>query len=163
MQKHAYFVRHKNGWGTGFGPRPTHCHQCGATLPEPANGIGTGYGCGKSEPVEFHADAPTLKPGESLERSPAICHACCHANDVEQLRDRSRPFGAYVSSDGKSISNWPGGKLGEVVTGVPCALQRFSYTHGRTIHAYRVRDVHGNLWHGRGNPGLFITLRPMKG
>lgn len=36
---YVYHVRHRNGWGTGFGPRPTHCHECGADIP-PSKGDG---------------------------------------------------------------------------------------------------------------------------
>lgn len=35
QSNYAYHVRHKNGWSTGFGPRPTHCRTCGAELPAP--------------------------------------------------------------------------------------------------------------------------------
>jgi hypothetical protein len=80
---YSYHVRHRNGWGTGFGPRPTHCAQCGAEG-------GAGYGNEGSEPVNSHPDAPTLKKGESLERSRAICYACCATNDKRDMIETGR-------------------------------------------------------------------------
>ena len=92
-----------------------------------------------------------------------ICWTCADAAQVEQLRDRSRPFVAYVSGDGKSITTWTGGKLMDVRQSWRIPLTRFSYTHGKTILHIRAQDVHGGNWFGRGNPGIAITLRPTKG
>lgn len=79
MNTYAFHVRHRNGWGSGFGPRPTHCATCAKPLPvnPPGHTGGTGYGCGAAEPIAAHPDAPKLKKGESLERSLAHCYKCC--------------------------------------------------------------------------------------
>ena len=101
MKTYAYHVRHKNGWGTGCGPRPEQCHTCGGALPAPAaDSCTAGYGCGKSEPVsarqylietrEAISAAPVLKAGESLERSPAVCFACCAAEDRARMIETGR-------------------------------------------------------------------------
>lgn len=67
------------------------------------------------------------------------------------LLDRSKPFGCYVSCDGQIVTGWKGNKLGDIVGGRG-SLQRF-----------RVRDVHGNWWTGRGaGAGMCCTLRAMK-
>ena len=77
------------------------------------------------------------------------------------LLDRSKPFVAYVSSDGKHVTGWKGNVLGAIVSTNQIRLTRLSYTHGKHIYCYRVRDVHGAYWFGRGNPGICITLRAM--
>lgn len=79
-----------------------------------------------------------------------------------ELLDRSKPFYAYVSSDGKSVTGWKGNVLGRITSATNYRLTRQSYTHGRTINFYRVTDVHGGLWTGRGNPGIAIKLHPVK-
>ena len=79
------------------------------------------------------------------------------------LLDRSLPFTAYLSSEGRHLTGWKGNVLGTVVESIPCRLSRFSFTHGKEYRAVRVRDVHGAMWYGRGSPGVCITLRPCKG
>ena len=129
MNAFAYHVRHRNGWGTGFGPRPTHCHKCSAALPEPKPGdCTTGYGCGASEPITEHPAAPILKKGETLEQSPAVCFTCCAIDDKSRMIEtgrttlylshtsgadlysdshgaRRKAFGRYIDCE---LSNWPG-------------------------------------------------------
>ena len=78
------------------------------------------------------------------------------------MLDRSRPFVAYVSSDGNSITTWTGGKLGDAHKIGTVQLTRQSFAHGRYMNSYRVTDVHGGEWYGRGSPGIAITLRPCK-
>jgi hypothetical protein len=85
--------------------------------------------------------------------------ACIVKRDREELRDRSKPFYAYVSSDGRNVTSWPGAALGQV----------FDYAEHRTgwnrstQARFRVRDVHGQWWTGRGpGCGMYCTLRPMK-
>lgn len=69
----------------------------------------TGYGCGKPEPIGSHPDAPTLKPSESLERSPAVCYACCAKHDHEQASETGRATLYLSGTSGRyKISNWPG-------------------------------------------------------
>lgn len=87
------------------------------------------------------------------------CYACCHAMDVQQLLDRSKPFGAYLSGDGRTVTNWPGGALAQVYN----LDSSRSGWHGSRIYRFRARDVHGNWWSGRGaGQGMYCTLRPMK-
>lgn len=89
-----------------------------------------------------------------------FCYDCCHALDVEQLLDRSKPFAGYLSTDGQSVGNWTGRVLGRVARS---STSRTGW-HGSTLTHVRVRDVHGALWHGKGaGPGMYILLRPMKG
>jgi hypothetical protein len=83
--------------------------------------------------------------------------------EERELLDRTKPFYCYVSSDGRQVTGWKGNKLGRILRASPVRLPRWSYMHGDTINAYRVRDIHGGLWHGRGSPGVSLALRPMKG
>lgn len=88
------------------------------------------------------------------------CYDCCHAQDVEQLRDRSKPFHAYIASDGARLTNWPGRELGHIFN----YSESRSGWNGGTIARFRVRDVHGQVWQGRGaGKGMFCTIRAMKG
>lgn len=92
-------------------------------------------------------------------RTDLICYPCAHARDVAELRDRSRPFVGYISSDGATLTTWPGGILGRVTS-------QSSYRGGfwgSRLHCYRVRDVHGAEWFGRSSgPGMAIRLRPCR-
>lgn len=80
-----------------------------------------------------------------------------------ELLDRSKPFGCYLSTDGRLVTGWKGNMLGAVAWWNPCELTRRSYTHGESYRSVHVVDVHGAHWHGRGSPGVYITLRPCKG
>ena len=144
--KYGYTFRKKNGWGVtpadAF-PAPTHCHECG--------NAGTEYGYSAGVHVGDTRD------GERIEQSPAVCYVCCHAHDVAQLQDRTKPFVAYVSCDGKSISNWPGANLGAVTA------EWRTRSGFADVTCYQVRDVHGGRWYGKGSGrGMCITLRPCK-
>jgi hypothetical protein len=91
-----------------------------------------------------------------------ICYPCADKRQIEELKDRSKPFVAYV---GKGvITTWTGGKIMTITRSVPCRLTRQSFTHDRrgymSIHAV---DVHGGHWAGRGSEGIAIKLRPVKG
>lgn len=88
-----------------------------------------------------------------------VCYDCCTKQERESMRDRSGPFYAYVSSDGQHVTSWPGGKLGRVYE---YAESRSGWA-GSKIARFRVLDVHGQWWAGRGaGRGMCCTLRPMK-
>lgn len=109
MNTFAYHVIHKNGWGTGFGPRPTHCSKCNVPIPEQQKDTGAaGYGCGPSEPIPEHPAAPALKPGEHLERSPAVCYACCAEDDKARMIETGRAMLYLTTTAPAHVSNWPG-------------------------------------------------------
>lgn len=91
-----------------------------------------------------------------------ICWTCADREQVEAMRDRSKPTGGYLSSDGRTVTTWTGGYLGTVVRSTPVRLARWSWCHGKTMQAIRVRDVHGAMWYGRTSPGVCVTLRPCK-
>lgn len=117
--------------------------------------------CGASFPIH-----PAGYSGGSgyavLPNGERICYACADKRQVEELKDRSKPFCAYVGRD-NSITTWTGGKLMTITRAWPCQLTRQSFTHDRrgylSIHAV---DVHGGHWAGRGSEGIAIKLRPVK-
>jgi len=92
-----------------------------------------------------------------------ICYKCADARQREELKDRSKPFCAYLSSDGQKVTTWTGGELMTVTSSKPCQLSRVSFTHDmKSFRSIRARDVHGGLWFGRGSAGIVIKLRPVK-
>lgn len=80
--------------------------------------------------------------------------------EAREMLDRSKPFTGYLSCNGKTFGGWKGNVLGHVTRSSTVRLTRMSYTHGETMLAIRVRDVHGAQWYGRGSPGICVTLRP---
>lgn len=76
-----------------------------------------------------------------------------------QLSDRTKPFGCYLSNDGRHITGWKGNILGTVVH----SSESRTGWHGSTLTHIRVVDVHGSPWHGKGaGRGMYITVRASK-
>lgn len=87
------------------------------------------------------------------------CYGCCHATDLEEMEKHAGPFVCYVSSDGRRVSNWPGGSLGTIVG---YGESRAGW-NGSTVARFRVLDPFGRWWTGRGaGRGIVCTLRPMR-
>jgi hypothetical protein len=111
---------------------------CGHTYE--ATGIGTGYA----------TDPDTQK---------TMCYPCADAWQREQMKDAKCVFG-YLSSDGKAIETWTGGRLADVT--------RLNKTRSPlAYHAYlcyvRATDVHGQKWWGKnGGEGVAIKLHRIK-
>jgi hypothetical protein len=124
---------------------PFPCHDCQGLIqkPDPAKTCAAGYA--------------TLPNGGGR-----ICYPCADKREREELKDNSKPFCAYVSSDGKSITTWTGGELMKITLWWTVRLTRLSFTHGRTIRHIQALDCHGKRWWGRGNPGIAIRMRPCK-
>lgn len=122
------------------------CADCGAVKPCPAEpgAAPSGY-------------AVFTDPGRG---EVLLCYDCADKRQIADLLDRSKPFGAYLSSDGRTVTTWTGGALGRVTRWNPCRLTRVSYTHGREYRSIHVVDVHGAHWYGRTSPGIYVTLRP---
>lgn len=115
-------------------------------------------GCVFSQPPNTGAAGYAVMPDGTR-----ICYPCSDKLEIEALKDRSKPFSAYVGK-GNEITTWTGGHLMKITRAWPCKLTRPSFTHDRrgymTIHAV---DVHGGHWAGRGSEGIAIILRPCKG
>lgn len=110
--------------------------------------------CGQTFP---HSDSYGLNGRDDAAKM--VCYACCYLRDIEQLKDRTKPFCAYLSCDSTELHNWPGKSLGRV-----CNLSSSrSGWNGTRIYRFNVCDVHGQWWSGRGaGAGMFCTIRPMK-
>jgi len=82
--------------------------------------------------------------------------------DIRERRamlDHSKPFGCYLSSDGKTVTGWKGNELGTVTRE---HISRTGFYRSNITHI-RVTDVHGSKWYGRGaGRGMCITLRACK-
>jgi hypothetical protein len=79
--------------------------------------------------------------------------------EKREMLDRTKPFGCYLSSGGQYVTGWKGNILGVVTRS---STSRTGFYNSSLTHI-RVRDVHGNHWHGKGaGPGMYITLHPAK-
>lgn len=88
-----------------------------------------------------------------------FCYDCADDNQRAEMLDRTKPFYGYVAGDGKSLTTWTGGILGQVRS---YGESRSGWNGGK-IARFHVQDVHGNWWQGRGaGKGMVCTLRPMK-
>lgn len=143
MRTYAYRVWHKNGWGTGLGPRPTHCHKCACKLLVKGSG-GTGYGCGKSEQVKAPPGAPPLKLGESYGRSPAFCYQCCADDEKARMIETGRAV-LYLTKDGNAwrVSDWSG-KLSFPVR----TISKGAHNMARTRYDVAFTGPDGKPWRG---------------
>jgi len=91
-----------------------------------------------------------------------ICYPCADAEQLEALKAR-KPTGAYLSGDGKNITTWTGGILASVTVSKPCRITGNGvFNNPKSYRSIRAKDLHGNLWAGRGSPGVHISLRPVK-
>ncbi len=154
----AYHIKHKNGWGTGFGPGPTHCATCGASLPvnPPNHTGGTGYGCGHAEEISAAAlraipiDPPPIKPGEVYERSPAHCYQCCANSERARLIETGRGM-LYLLNESGSVAgprdwhlgDWAG-KLQFPVT----SIRKGAHNMARTRYDVTFIGPDGKPWRG---------------
>lgn len=106
--------------------------------------------CGKASP---HTD------GHGVVGHAMRCYACCADHDRAEMFDRSKPFVCYLSSDGRHVTSWPGGILGDVTW----SKESRTGFHGSKVTRVNVRDVHGGYWYGQGSGnGMCIKLYPMR-
>lgn len=83
------------------------------------------------------------------------CYDCCQRFDLETIAS-GEPIVAYVSSDKRSIVNWPGRELMRI---------RAIWTSKRARKTYCTAiDRQGKQWSGVGpaESGTYVRLRPMK-
>lgn len=106
--------------------------------PTPDSGIGTGYA--------RNAEGETF------------CYDCASLPDIEAV-ERGEEIWAYVSTDGKQVTTWPGN-----------ALMRVTYNgtartgfYGSTIHYIRAVAPNGREYYGKnGGNGMCIKMKPRK-
>lgn len=121
-----------------YGVAGFQCAKCGAVKCFPLSGCGTGYG---------------------VQHGQMFCYQCCIDDATASMENHQGPFYAYLASDKKTITAWPGGNLGDVRD---YGESRTGW-NGGTIARFRVRDTFGNWWSGRGpGAGMYCTLRRMK-
>ena len=79
------------------------------------------------------------------------CYDCCTEHDKRDLVTAAKIF-HYIDSDGKTLTNWPGRRLGRVIYWG--ALHPWS----RERRYVRVKDCHGQEWYGTGAEGMYASL-----
>lgn len=85
------------------------------------------------------------------------CYACCLSRELEAM-DRDGRINAYLSSDGRHITDWPGGILAVVMR--TTVTDAGGFCRGTQITRVWAQDRHGAWWHGRGSGrGMFMRLR----
>lgn len=164
MNHYSYTIRHRNGWGTGIGPSPTHCATCKKELPvnPPGHTGASGYGCGESSavascllpgapeaPLWFQYARSKLRMGETIERSLAYCYACCAEREKARMLETGRAV-LYLTRE--TIA---GGHVRHFATDWPGELKFRAHTLSKGRHNIaRTRiDVwfvgpDGKPWHG---------------
>lgn len=107
------------------------CQDCGETFV--ADGFLTGYG---------------ERDGKKY------CYKCCNAHELREF-SKAEKYSCYISTDGKTITTWPGGRLARVVS-----LSMHAGGFGGEYATVRAVADDGTEWHGRGGgPGCYVNLR----
>ena len=88
------------------------------------------------------------------------CYDCCTAKDFAYMAEHGR-ISAYLSEDGKRVTNWPGRTLMHVTRETASSAGGFA-TH-TTISRVWARAVDGAWWYGRGpGRGMYIRMHRSK-
>lgn len=127
----------------GIGETPVRILDCGHS-PTPGVKPGTGYACTR--------DGVTL------------CYSCSDEHERQAMREAAgtpgAAFLAYVSTDGKSLTTWPGGILARV-TGH--TVSRTGWNRSQ-IHRWWAVSPDGAHWYGsNAGEGMCIGIRRVKG
>lgn len=92
-----------------------------------------------------------------------ICYPCADRDTRENMRVTDKVV-AYVSADGRQVTTWTGGLLGNTWN-VRIGNKRYG-TFGPTSRVYvNVTDLYGGEWYGSGphENGQYVTLHRRKG
>lgn len=85
------------------------------------------------------------------------CYDCCTAMDLASMKETGKIV-AYISDDGKTITNWPGRTLAYVTR-----LWETRHNIGGKITHVWARAADGTWWHGKGpGKGMYIRLHRSK-
>lgn len=110
-----------------------------------------------------HGPTPGAKPGTGYaytSEGRTLCYACSDEHERQAMSDATGRFLAYVSSDGKSLTTWPGGILARV-TGH--SVSRTGW-HGSKVHRWWAVSPDGAQWYGsNAGEGMCIGVRRIKG
>jgi hypothetical protein len=82
-----------------------------------------------------------------------MCYPCSERWERSAMANANEYFG-YISSDGKHLTTWTGGKLARVVT----ETNSRTGFHRSEIHNYRFVDDAGVRWYGK-NAGRGMSIR----
>lgn len=86
------------------------------------------------------------------------CYGCASKPDIEAV-ERGEEVFAYISSDGKEVTTWPGIKLMKVTYN---GTARTGF-YGSTIHYIRAVAPNGREYYGKnGGNGMWIKMKPRK-
>jgi len=86
-----------------------------------------------------------------------MCYACCTAADEKQLADTGK-LCAYISRDGKHITNWPGSIIAAITSS---HVVNFGYCRDQVSFAAITPD--GTHLVGRGpGKGMYCRVRRVK-
>ncbi len=132
------------------------CHACAAKAAET-----TILDCGHVESP--HSDITRGYGTDSAGKR--HCYACCQKADLATMAETGR-IAAYLSSDGKSITNWPGLPLMHVTAEWETSAGGFA--RRTQITRVRATAADGSKWYGRGpGRGMYIRMhraaRPRSG
>jgi hypothetical protein len=109
--------------------------------------------CG--HPESDHSDFTTGYGKDAEGRK--YCYACCTARDKDAMKADGQ-ITAYLSSDGKTVTNWPGNTLATVMSEREGSAGGFAAR--TTVTRIWARAEDGSLWHGRGpGRGMYLRLR----
>jgi len=87
-----------------------------------------------------------------------------YKREVNALK-KSDHYGAYMSSNGKTLTTWTGGHLGHITqtSDMNNSMVRRGYTSDKLLH-FRATDLHGGTWHGTSpGPGMYARMHRTKG
>lgn len=119
---------------------PTHCAKCGNDFPPIAsNGVAAGYAI--------------------TGNGSHICYTCADEQQRADMRQFDK-YGAYLSSDGKSLTTWTGSELAKVISEKTVSGGGF---HFGSLTAIRAKAPDGSIWYGKGSGrGMLLRIRKAK-
>ena len=88
------------------------------------------------------------------------CYDCCQARDIAYMQERGR-IDAYLSSDGKTVTGWPGYRL--AIVRREWKISAGGFASATTITHVWARAADGSWWAGRGpGRGMYMRLSRLK-
>lgn len=85
------------------------------------------------------------------------CYDCCSSRDMRHMEETGE-ICAYLASDGKTVTGWPGFVLLHVTR--EWVTSAGGFARHTAITRVWARDRNGNMWHGRGlGRGMYMRLR----